>query len=336
MIDREAERFSAEIADNPDFADKILTLIFRNEPRGQEFRELSQRIAVTLETADDEIVNTFMTRRLDAEFGQKLGNVNHPRRKALVSLNIKNNRIEFYSSGSRHNLVLTNYFSLNKTLIYIDDPFMIDELNNYDSTRPLDCGHRSRMLEILCRRQNSKKRTVTEEIITNNKLKQVFSELNAISDGELVVDSYNKFSYRHSGLKEALSLSSVSTGIKTFMILKELLLNGSLEENGIVVVDEPEVHLHPEWQINFAKIIVLLQKAYRLNIVLTTHSMDFLSAIDHSSQRFGTADLCNYYLTGLEPDEEFPCAVIHEMNSDKEALYESVSAPYLSLYEQMN
>jgi len=132
---------------------------------------------------------------------------------------------------------------------------------------------------------------------------------------------------------------SVSTGIKTFIIIKKLLLDGILEENGIIVLDEPEVHLHPEWQIKFAEIIVLLQKAYGLNVILTTHSMDFLSAIDYFSQKNGIEEVCSYYLTELKeakkPDD-FPYAVMSEMTSDKEKLYASISEPFLSLYKQMN
>ncbi len=295
-------------------------------------------ISLICRTKPEDTANTFMTRRLEAEFGQKLGNVNHPRKRASVSLNIKDDSIDFYSVGSKHNLTLRKYFSLNKTLIYIDDPFMIDDLNNYDPSASNEYGHRGRMLGLLYRSRTSKKRTVTEEIITAGRLAQIIGELNSISDGELVFDGY-KFSYRHSGLAEPLNLSAVSTGIKTFMILKELLINGVLEENGIVIVDEPEVHLHPSWQIKFAEIIVLLQKAYGLNIVLTTHSMDFLSAVDYFSQKHGITEVCNYYLTSLEERKsagDFPCAVIREMNSDKEALYASVSAPFLSLYGQMN
>ena len=182
------------------------------------------------------------------------------------------------------------------------------------------------------------RQTSTEELMISSKLGPIIDMINSVSDGELVLES-GKFAYKHSRLRESLSLSSISTGIKTFIIIKRLLMNGILGNDGIIVLDEPEVHLHPEWQIKFAEIIVLLQKAYGLNIVLTTHSMDFLSAIDYFSQKHGVSDVCSYYLTSLEEsetDDIFPYAVIREMNSDKEALYESISAPFLSLYGQMN
>ena len=34
---------------------------------------------------------------------------------------------------------------------------------------------------------------------------------------------------------------------------------GFLEENGIIVMDEPEVHLHPEWQIVSKSLIIIVK-----------------------------------------------------------------------------
>lgn len=81
-------------------------------------------------------------------------------------------------------------------------------------------------------------------------------------------------------MKEPLDIVNISTGMKSFIIIKTLLQNGSIDENGIIILDEPEIHLHPEWQLKFAEIIVLLQKEFGLNILLNTHSPYFLNAIE--------------------------------------------------------
>ena len=56
------------------------------------------------------------------------------------------------------------------------------------------------------------------------------------------------------------------------------------------------MHLHPEWQILFAEVIVLLQKEYNMHILLTTHSPYFLHAIEVYSAKHRIADRCRYYL----------------------------------------
>lgn len=49
--------------------------------------------------------------------------------------------------------------------------------------------------------------------------------------------------------------------MKTFVIPKTLVQKGLVQENGMNVLDEPEIHLHPEWQVKLSEIIVVLQKA---------------------------------------------------------------------------
>lgn len=39
-----------------------------------------------------------------------------------------------------------------------------------------------------------------------------------------------------------------------------LLEGGVLRKKDILILDEPEIHLHSEWQIIYAELIVVLQK----------------------------------------------------------------------------
>ena len=79
---------------------------------------------------------------------------------------------------------------------------------------------------------------------------------------------------------------NLSTGLKSFVIIKRLLENGNIDENGTIILDEPEIHLHPEWQLKFAEIIVLMQKEFNTNILLNTHSPYFLNAIEVYSRKY--------------------------------------------------
>ncbi|WP_240148693.1 AAA family ATPase [Streptococcus sp. 2001] len=73
--------------------------------------------------------------------------------------------------------------------------------------------------------------------------------------------------------------------MKTFYLIKSLLENGVIRENGTLILDEPEVHLHPEWQLKFAEIIVLLQKEFGLHILINSHSPYLVEAIDIFSKK---------------------------------------------------
>lgn len=109
-------------------------------------------------------------RCIDAEFGSKLGNVNHTRQRAIVELIIKGESIKFYSIGSSHRrLVLEKYFNLNKNLIYIDNPFILDDINEiiYIYVNQKNPDHRSKMLMLMMKTRNN---TASEEVIAANKL----------------------------------------------------------------------------------------------------------------------------------------------------------------------
>ena len=70
-----------------------------------------------------------------------------------------------------------------------------------------------------------------------------------------------------------------------------LLMNGAIEKNGTIVLDEPEIHLHPTWQAQLAEVIVLLQKEFGLHVLLTSHSPYFIRAIETYSVKHAISDV---------------------------------------------
>ena len=59
-------------------------------------------------------------------------------------------------------------------------------------------------------------------------------------------------------------MKNTASGIKEIGIIQILLSHRKLKDNSFLIIDEPEVNLHPKWQVKFAEILVLL--AQRLNI----------------------------------------------------------------------
>lgn len=333
------------LMDSPDLK-AVTELVGNILAHYSDFETESTRTGITkeiyriLSVDKEEVLHTFLNRYLETEFGGHLGNVNHPRKKTTVELDIKDRRILFHSVGDNGNATIDEYISLNKRIIYMDDPFALDHANDfyYRLFASTSFGHSYQIGTIIRRNKLlGEKGNAIEEILRNKKLESIITKIREISDGEIVAED-GELKYRHSNLRKSLAMGSLSTGLKTFLMLKELLLSGALEENGIMVIDEPEVHLHPEWQIKLAELIVMLQSAYGLNIVLTTHSMEFISAIVTFSKQYGIQDSCDYYLTSLtEPSDKdgFPLAKLTRMNDDIQGLYASVSEPFEKLYQKM-
>ena len=108
--------------------------------------------------------------------------------------------------------------------------------------------------------------TYTLRARTTDRLNLVFRNINDLLRTESVNSSKDEED------EKKLNIVNYSSGMKTFYLIKSLLEKGVIRENGTLILDEPEVHLHPEWQLKFAEIIVLLQKEFGLHILINTHS----------------------------------------------------------------
>ena len=170
---------------------------------------------------------------------------------------------------------------------------------------------------------SSIKEAITEILVTK-KLDLIMSKVNMACSGEMIKTKPFMFGYKRDNSDAVLDIKNVSTGLKTFVILKTLLLNGSLEENGTLVLDEPEIHLHPEWQLLFAELIVLIQKEFGMHILLNTHSPYFLSAIEVYAKKYGITQKCKYYLA---ENIDGGKSVIKEVTDNIELIYKKLAAP---------
>lgn len=124
-----------------------------------------------------------------------------------------------------------------------------------------------------------------------------------------------------------IDIKNTSEGLKTFAIIKALLLSGEISENGLLILDEPEIHLHPEWQLLFAEAIILIQKAFNLHILLSTHSPYFLRAIQVYAKKHEVDERCNYYLSESSADGN----LVTNVSDNIELIYKQLSVPLQQL-----
>ena len=168
-----------------------------------------------------------------------------------------------------------------------------------------------------------------DELITNRKLALVFNKISNICKGDIVKHKAGNWFYSLNNLKRLLPIDNLSVGVRVFSIIKFLIKNGAIQENSLLILDEPETHLHPAWQIVFAEVIVLLYKYLDVRFLLNTHSPYFLHAIEVYSAHHGIVDKCKYYLSqdtdGMSETEDVTTSV------DK--IYKKLLAPIQELYD---
>lgn len=212
--------------------------------------------------------------------------------------------------------------------VYLDNPILLDKLNNTDVMRMprryLSEQEYNLYTKLAGERSSVEERAINE-IINKEKLDEVFQLLNKVIPGEI---TYNqKYEYRTEKGKNGIDIRSMSTGLKSFAILKQLIMNGSLNDKDAVILDEPEIHLHPEWQMIYAELIVILQQKFDLNFIINTHSSHFLETLDFYAVKYGRKEICHYYLSE-ESDEE---CTFEEVTHTPEKIYKQLVDPSLLL-----
>ena len=136
-----------------------------------------------------------------------------------------------------------------------------------------------------------------------------------------------KIQYWEQGSDKPIMLPNLSTGLKSMILLESLISLGMLTTDSILILDEPEINLHPEWQLLYAQIIVELQRALDIKILLTTHSPYFLKAIKSYAIQGNTIDKCKFYLAeNIDDDTE-----ITDFTKNTNVIFRTLAEPLRKL-----
>ena len=291
--------------------------------------ETIDKIGEILAISDEEILKRVVTTKLSAEFNRQINNV-YSEENGVIQLQIQNDTFEILASENQVEDTSAS-FPLKTEIVYLDDPFILDEVGPYRGFSGLSVflrhngNHRDQVRDKLT--LNKQQSTFIEEILADQKLDRIYEKMDSVCDGRMISTKRNGLGYQKKGTDKILDVKNISTGLKTFVILKTLLMNGTLEENGTIILDEPEIHLHPQWQLLFAELIVLIQKEFNMHILLNTHSPYFLQAIEVYAAKYEIADKCKYYLAQLEGD----MAVIDDVSDSTETIYKLLAKPFQDL-----
>lgn len=181
----------------------------------------------------------------------------------------------------RHNNKLLPIHTIQK-VAYIDTP-MILGIDFY-----AERAHWEDINEIITKKQSYKSNFELESIFRKEILK---GDVN-FEDKEITSKS---FTYKREDGKE-FDLLECATGLKSFSLLQLLYKNGFLSNKTLLIIDEPEVHLHPQWVVEYARLMVLLNKHLGVKFLLASHHPDMISAIKYISEKENTSGNLHFYL----------------------------------------
>ncbi len=141
------------------------------------------------------------------------------------------------------------------------------------------------------------------------KTKKMVLRIRHIINGSVIVDPNSldddELRYIRDGGDLNIPIEETATGLKSFAYIMRLLENGWLDGETLLVIDEPEVHLHPQWIVEFARVLVLLNTELGVRILVASHNPDMVSALRYISEKEGSLESTTFYLAKSVPNNKF-------------------------------
>ncbi|PHH95913.1 ATP-binding protein [Fusobacterium nucleatum] len=268
------------------------------------------------------------------EFKNNIGNVFLKKEESYVKLDEKGEIIEINIENS--NILKVNYGKIKEknNAIYIESPLILDYIEeicqNFQNFISItDKNYRAKILKKAL--ENEKKIDILDAVLGKEELyKDLLERIHKIILGEFEYNKSNKdFIYRKQGY--TFDKKSVATGIKSFGIIEILLKNKQLDKNTILIIDEPEVHLHPKWQIKYAEILILISKELGVKILLNSHSPYLIRAMEVYRKTYDYEDNTKFYT--LTDCTEGKSKKILDVTNNLNQIFDKLIEPYEILRE---
>jgi len=231
--------------------------------------------------------------------------------------------------GNRAKFKVANNELPPSSVVFIDTPNSLDTFSFIKNATLLI--HQQRLNIHLPMFRTDLILQLSQDLISKKNINPIYKKIEKVINGKVFYDKtkdeilYEKFSLENKLFK----MEKTSNGIKMFGFLQILLLNETIKEGSILILDEPEVHLHPKWQLKYAEFIVELVKS-GVKVLVNSHSPYMIEALKRYSDLKKIEEKTNFYLA-----EDGYIQQIEDSNSKTLVeIYEKLSEPY-DVFEQM-
>ena len=293
--------------------------------------ELARKIEQVLLISDEEICQRLLMRTLQNQYNGNIANVNFPEEKCSVRLIVKGKEISVDISPDGR-VTYQKETNLLRDVIYVDDSFGEDSLFGKTGWYSSDSWWAGNGMGTDAELEKDGP-TAAGELLNEQKAESIFSLMAQAGIGEMHRNEQGRWVYAAPNLSTPVGIRNISSGTKAFLTLKHLIRNDLIENKGVLILDEPEVHLHPKWQELYAEIIVLLQKNYNLTLLVSTHSADFVSFLEYYTRKHGSSQKCRYYLMNNMDDGSY--AMAENVTGSIDRLYRELSMSYIRISEKL-
>ena len=168
-----------------------------------------------------------------------------------------------------------------------------------------------------------------EEAKALSDARSIISRIVRIIRGSLVDDHGEiRFNEGFSDLKShPIDVLNIASGMKTMASIVRMVENRSIRRGSMLIVDEPETNLHPDWQVKFALFLVLLSRDLGVKLLTNTHSPYFLQAIWKYTGKLGVNGKFYNMIQGDSADSY----ATKDISSNINCVFEEMSKPFNDL-----
>ena len=168
--------------------------------------------------------------------------------------------------------------------------------------------------------------------------KKIIRRVSDIIGGEIKLkDTLFSDELRYISLDKSIDieLDKTATGIKTFSYIQRLLQNGYLTNKTLLLIDEPEAHLHPQWIVEYARLLIYIHKYLGTKIMIASHNPDMVAAIRSISEKENILECTHFYIAKKDMRGQYS---YKDLGKNIEEIFESfnIALERINLYGANN
>ncbi len=264
---------------------EILKSLLKNDEIVKEILNNSQKLSKVLSIGEKNILertkNILNSTFTDINQISESFSVDFKGERVIYRDNILNIEIEEEEAINSYKEFLESSIDIdkiNKNVIFVETPLILEFKSFMKREKGKTPYHIESLLNIL-----DTDYSFTDE--AQDKFIQTFREKSQKIIGGDIESSGDSFIFNRKDDKN-YDILNTSSGIKSIGLLQYLVTNKALKKGSVLFWEEPEVHLHPEWQKKMIKLFIELMNA-GIKIVFSTHSpymCEYLNAISKNRE----------------------------------------------------
>lgn len=155
---------------------------------------------------------------------------------------------------------------------------------------------------------------------------EISQELQAMLAGKLSLTKSGEINYvNKEGVSTPLSLTAM--GSSNLGLIDLLIRNNIIKPGSFLIIDEPEAHIHPKWQVVFMELLYKMAQA-GANVIIATHSLDMIKKLELLAKQDSNSE-------ELVSVHKMPFSQLNAQATLKEKIeevLEDLSTPFYQMY----